>query len=346
MDNRKSSRSRTSAYRRARRGRYAAARRGAEQPGISRLFLVCAVLLLAVGLRLKSGGRMEVLKDGMNEVISGGGGVKDAVAVLGQALVSSENGQEESAIVTFGKQLLGLDEDSGSKGGVQEHEPGESPQDAQVPASNVYDETAPEEQGQPTAAGVISGLPADRLVLPVVAESPMPETITASNLRFDLPAEELDDNTPNVAFEIPSPDKVDDEKYTLDFAYQRPLEGGRVTSYFGYRIHPIHGNTTFHYGVDLGAATGTRVSSFAAGTVSETGYNSVYGNYVLVSHPDGFATFYGHLSKIYVTEGERVTLGQKIAAVGSTGWSTGPHLHFEIRRNDLVLDPFDYLTFE
>lgn len=345
MDNRRSSRSRMSAYRRARRGRYAAARRGADQPGISRLFLVCAVLLLAVGLRLTSGGRMAVLKDGMNEVISGGGGVKDAVAVLGQALISSENGQEESAIVTFGKQFLGLDDDE-SKGDVQEDPSADSPQDAQAPDNNVYDETAPEGTEQPTAAGVIYGLPADRLVMPVVAESPMPETITAKNLRFELPAEELDDDTPNVAFEIPSPDKVDDEKYTLDFAYQRPLEGGRVTSYFGYRVHPIHGNTTFHYGVDLGAATGTRVSSFAAGTVSETGYNSVYGNYILVSHPDGFATFYGHLSKIYVAEGERVTLGQKIAAVGNTGWSTGPHLHFEMRRSGLVLDPFDYLTFE
>ncbi|HIU43663.1 MAG TPA: M23 family metallopeptidase [Candidatus Ventrousia excrementavium] len=347
MDNRKRSRSRASAYHRARgRGRYAASRRGDETPGISRLFLVCAVLLLAAGLRLTSGGRLEIVKDGINEVMSDGGSVKDAVAVLGRALVSPGEGQEESAILTFGRQLLGLDDDNSQKGGGQQHQPAVNPQDLQEPVDNVFNETAPEDQGQPTAAGVISGLPADRLVLPTIMESPRPEVITAQNLRLDLPAEELDDNTPNVAFEIPSPDKVDDEKYTLAFDYQYPLDSIRVTSGFGYRIHPIHGNTTFHYGVDLGAATGTRINSFAAGTVSETGYNSVYGNYVLVSHPDGFATFYGHLHKIYVSEGERVSIGQKIAAVGNTGMSTGPHLHFEMRRNDLVLDPFDYLSFE
>ena len=343
MDSRKRNRS---AARRHARGRYAA--HHTDQTGISRLFLVCAVLLLAAGLRLTSGGRLELVKDSISEAVSGGGGVKDAVAVLGRALVSPGEEQGESAIATFGRQFLGIGSDSVQKGGGQKSRSADAPQDLQEPAENVFDETAPTEetQGQPTAAGWVSGLPADRLILPAVVESPKPEVITAQNLRFDLPAEELADDTPNEPFEIPSPDKVDDKVYTLGFDYRYPLDSIRVTSGFGYRIHPIHGNTTFHYGVDLGGATGTRVNSFAAGTVSETGYNSVYGNYVLVSHPDGFASFYGHLHTISVSEGERVSMGQKIAAVGSTGLSTGPHLHFEMRRNGLVLDPSDYLDFE
>ncbi len=344
MDRRRSSQARAAAYRRARsRGRYAGARRGAEPAGISRLFLVVAVLALAVGLRLTSGGRLEILKTGMAEVLDGGGGVKEAVAVLGRALVgaeNSENSREENAIVTFGKKFLGI---GGEDKPMQKNE---SPQDAQLPDGNEHTELAPDEQGQTAAAGDSPGLSADRLVFPEVAESPMPEGITASNLYFELPIEEMEDDTPNEAFEIPSPDKVDDAKYTLGFSYQRPLNGGRITSRFGYRIHPIHGNTTFHYGVDLGAAQGTPVYSFSAGTIAETGFHSVYGNYVLVSHADGFATFYAHLSKIYVKQGAKVKMGQKIAAVGNTGWSTGPHLHFEIRRNGKVLDPFDYLSFE
>ena len=343
MDRRRAASARNAAYRRARsRGRYASSRRREETPGISRLFLVVMVLLLAVGLRLTSGGRLEVFREGMGGVIEDGGGVKEAVAVLGQALVFQGEGKEENAVVTFGKKLLGFD-------GEDEDQPQEDGglQDAEPAEDNNPEEVSPGEQGEPTAAGGISGLSADRLVMPVVVESPMPEKITAATLRFDLSEEETDDSdTPNEPFEIPSPDKVDDTQYTLPFSYQRPLSSYRVTSRFGYRIHPIHGNTTFHYGVDLAAVQGTRVNSFAAGTVAETGYNSVYGNYVLVSHSDGFASFYGHLHKIYVKTGTKVSEGQKIAAVGNTGWSTGPHLHFEMRRNGLVLDPFDYMTFE
>ena len=343
MDRRRAVSARNAAYRRAHsRGRYASARQREESSGISRFFLVVMVLLLAVGLRLTSGGRLEIFREGIGGVIEDGGGVKEAVAVLGQALVFQEEGKEENAVVTFGKKLLGFDGEEKN----QHDDSGGGLQDAEPPEDNSPEEVSPE-QGEPTAAGDLSGLSADRLVMPVIAESPMPEKITAATLRFDLSEEETDDSdTPNEPFEIPSPDKVDDTKYTLPFSYQRPLSTFRVTSGFGYRIHPIHGNTTFHYGVDLAAAQGTRVNSFAAGTVAETGYNSVYGNYVLVSHSDGFASFYGHLYKIYVKTGAKVSEGQKIAAVGNTGWSTGPHLHFEMRRNGLVLDPFDYMTFE
>lgn len=343
MDRRRANRRHLAARRRAHgRGRYAAARRSEGAEGLSRFFCIFSVLLLAAGLRLTGGSRLEILREGMNDVLSGGGSVKDAVAVLGHALIGESQGKDESAVVTFGKKLLGLETEEKQPA---PHEPSRSAREAKEPESNRYDETAPGQDGQPTASGYAAGLAPDRLVLPAIAESPMPEAITARNLRFELPGEELDDDTPNVSFKIPSPDRVDDEKYKLGFDCRRPLSGGRVTSPFGYRIHPIHGNTTFHYGVDLGAAKGTRVSSFARGTVAEAGYSAVYGNYLLLSHPDGFATFYGHLSKVYVKKGSRVDMGEKIAAVGSTGWSTGPHLHFEIRRNGRVLNPFDYLSF-
>lgn len=338
MNPKKRIRARSSAYRRARHA--AARRRNAAAPGISRAFVVFAVLFLALGLRLTSGGRFEILKNGMSDVLNDGGNVKDAVAVLGQAIIGAnkDSSRDQSAIVTFGKKLLGLEDDSGPANSPD----GEEITDAVSADTNVFVEIAPETSASRSAAAPLS----DRLVLPAVAESPAPETITAQNLRWDLPEEETEDTTPNVAFEIPNPDKVDDTKYELPFAYQHPLSSARITSGFGYRIHPIHGNTTFHYGVDLAAASGTPVYAFAGGTVEETGYNSVYGNYVLLSHPDGFASFYGHLSKVYVKNGADVSCGQKIAAVGSTGWSTGPHLHFEVRKNGKILNPLDYLSFE
>jgi murein DD-endopeptidase MepM/ murein hydrolase activator NlpD len=94
----------------------------------------------------------------------------------------------------------------------------------------------------------------------------------------------------------------------------------------------------------LGASEGTHIHAFAAGTVERVGYNSVYGNYLLLAHDDGFSTFYGHCQKVLVAEGQRVVMGQRVALVGNTGKSTGPHLHFEIRRKGYRLDPLQAVT--
>jgi murein DD-endopeptidase MepM/ murein hydrolase activator NlpD len=116
-----------------------------------------------------------------------------------------------------------------------------------------------------------------------------------------------------------------------------------ITSEFGWRQHPITGNRKFHTGIDFGADLGTPIYAIANGRVEYAGDKGGYGNTVIINHGSGKSTLYGHASKIYVRKGQQVVRGQMIAAVGSTGMSTGPHLHFEVRVNDKPVDPHPYL---
>jgi murein DD-endopeptidase MepM/ murein hydrolase activator NlpD len=118
----------------------------------------------------------------------------------------------------------------------------------------------------------------------------------------------------------------------------------RVSSIFGNRKDPFTGRLAFHSGIDFAAPQGTTVLSAGAGTVSFVGQISGYGNVVEVTHPGGLITRYGHLSAFLVKQGDAVSTGSPIARVGSTGRSTGPHLHFEVRRADNAVDPARYLN--
>lgn len=118
-----------------------------------------------------------------------------------------------------------------------------------------------------------------------------------------------------------------------------PLGEARITSRFGYRTHPVTGNYGFHTGIDLAAPEGTPIKASFYGRVAETGSSDAWGNYVLLEHSDGFATYYCHMSEIYVDEGAVIRQGETLGLVGSTGWSTGPHLHFEVRINGIRVDP-------
>ena len=118
-----------------------------------------------------------------------------------------------------------------------------------------------------------------------------------------------------------------------------PMEFSRVTSGFKMRFHPILQTWRAHTGVDYGAATGTPVRSVGDGVVEFAGVQNGYGNVVMVKHSSNDTTLYAHLSRINVRRGEHVTQGQHIAAVGATGWATGPHLHFEFRVNGVFRDP-------
>ncbi|MBN1298647.1 MAG: M23 family metallopeptidase [Actinobacteria bacterium] len=118
---------------------------------------------------------------------------------------------------------------------------------------------------------------------------------------------------------------------------------GRLRSGFGYRIHPIFGYRRFHSGIDLAAPSGTLIYSADGGEIIHTGYDGGYGYSIMVYHGGGFATWYAHLSRILVNVGQRVERGEVIGLVGSTGWSTGPHLHFEVRINGAAQDPLAYL---
>lgn len=114
---------------------------------------------------------------------------------------------------------------------------------------------------------------------------------------------------------------------------------GTITSPFGWRSNPFGGSPEFHQGLDIAAPSGTTVTAAAAGTVIMAQWYGGYGNYVLIDHGGGYSTGYGHLSAIYVANGQTVQRGQAIGAVGSTGQSTGPHLHFEIRIAGKPVDP-------
>ena len=121
------------------------------------------------------------------------------------------------------------------------------------------------------------------------------------------------------------------------------VQGKRVTSNFGYRIHPITGRRSFHSGVDIAAKHGTAVYAYSDGKVVEAGWNGAYGLNVVIDHGSGLKTRYAHLSKIYVKVGQRVTTAQRIGAVGSTGRSTGSHLHFEVIVNGTPRNPWNYI---
>jgi len=117
----------------------------------------------------------------------------------------------------------------------------------------------------------------------------------------------------------------------------------RVSSEFGYRIHPILGYRKLHTGIDIAAPYGATVIAANTGKVIASYYNSSYGNMIIIDHGGGIATLYAHLSSRLVSVGTTVHRGQTIAKVGSTGMSTGPHLHFEVRLNGVYQNPRSYL---
>ncbi|MBD1996525.1 peptidoglycan DD-metalloendopeptidase family protein [Leptolyngbya sp. FACHB-541] len=118
---------------------------------------------------------------------------------------------------------------------------------------------------------------------------------------------------------------------------------GIVTSNFGWRVHPILGYRRFHAGIDFGASHGSTIQAADAGVVIFSGWYGGYGNAVVISHGGDLTTLYGHASELYVSEGQTVQQGQAIAAIGSTGFSTGPHLHFEVRQNGEPVNPLGFL---
>lgn len=120
--------------------------------------------------------------------------------------------------------------------------------------------------------------------------------------------------------------------------FQMPLKG-RITSPFGYRIHPIYKRRAFHYGIDIGAAKGTSIKAAADGVVIFAGNGGTYGNLVILKHKYNYMTLYAHCSRLYKKKGDYVKQGEKIAAVGTTGVSTGPHLHFEVKYKRKSINP-------
>jgi murein DD-endopeptidase MepM/ murein hydrolase activator NlpD len=122
-----------------------------------------------------------------------------------------------------------------------------------------------------------------------------------------------------------------------------PVDGGNQSSDYGFRMHPIHNERRFHAGLDIAAPEGREIRAVQRGTVTFAGRHKGFGNMVELRHPDGVVTRYAHASRLHVREGDVVDVGETIADVGSTGQSTGPHLHFEVREKGRTIDPHDYL---
>lgn len=118
----------------------------------------------------------------------------------------------------------------------------------------------------------------------------------------------------------------------------------RISDEYGYRIHPILGTQQFHNGVDMAAPGGSPILAAYNGKVVAADYSSTMGNYIMIDHGDSLYTIYMHASALYVSKGQEVSKGQKIAAVGTTGRSTGNHLHFSVRKNGNYVSPWDYLS--
>ena len=125
-------------------------------------------------------------------------------------------------------------------------------------------------------------------------------------------------------------------------AFRWPCSGP-ITSYYGWRTHPIFQTKRYHSGIDIAVDTGTPIRAAASGTVIYSGWMGGYGYCVMISHGGGLVSLYGHNSSLAVGEGQRVSQGQVIAYAGSTGYSTGPHCHFEVRVHGEVTDPLNYL---
>ena len=125
-----------------------------------------------------------------------------------------------------------------------------------------------------------------------------------------------------------------------------PLPGdGRIYAYFGPRVAPTAGASTYHRGLDIGGVYGARIVATLSGKVIEATYNASRGNYVAIDHGDGLVTYYMHCSKLLVSPGDQVLQGTVIALVGSTGISTGPHVHYSVAVNGNYVDPLKYVSY-
>ena len=116
-----------------------------------------------------------------------------------------------------------------------------------------------------------------------------------------------------------------------------------ISYYFGWRIHPVYNKEKFHTGIDIGASSGSKIVACGSGTITKAEWYGGYGNCVVIDHGGGIVSLYGHMSSIGVKAGQKVTAGQEIGKVGSTGVSSGPHLHLEFSKNGQLVDPLKFV---
>lgn len=175
------------------------------------------------------------------------------------------------------------------------------------------------------------------------------ESLTGISLKYHISIEELldandlDEPTLRKGQELFIPGARMDAlslKKAMGELFAYPLKAAwRLTSRFGRRADPFTGVTSSHTGIDMACPTGTPIYASMSGKVVVAGWNNIFGNYVIINHENGYQTLYGHMSKILTSSGQRVAQGARIGLVGSTGYSTGPHLHFTVYKNGKLVDP-------
>ncbi|MBR4879926.1 MAG: M23 family metallopeptidase [Clostridia bacterium] len=286
------------------RKHYRRRRRERTDDNSIRLLILSVLILLAVIFKVVTGISAVTVFEELGAVVTGEESYGDFINELGKNI---SNGAKENIVAVFGNDVEQTNNDKN-----------------ELPI--ITEQTR---QTEETNEGRVNIIPAFN------------NDINIASIELIENEEEYTDDTENEPFIMPVPDNVDTEAYDINFNYNRPCNG-RITSPFGYRVHPISKETTFHYGIDLAANEGNKILSFADGKVTETGESTIFGNYIKIQHADGFVSFYGHLSKVNVKKNEFVKRGNVIGNAGATGVATGPHLHFEIRKNGKVIDPEQY----
>lgn len=304
-----------------------------------RLAVCGAIFVLLVAVKLLFPQTVSRLARTAGELIGRDADFKEAFAAMGRAVSGEEpvgdslqdaytavfNPGQEDAVLASGTAAVSDYLDPAAR--LMRYYTLELPAPAEAAESGAAEDAAPAEE--PPAAA-----PAEETA---AAEAPPQEEAAA-----DQETEETATAAVSQVYTMPAlPENASLEQRNLGFAHTSPIVAP-LTSPFGWREHPVSGGTKFHYGVDLGAATGTDICAFADGEVYATGDSSSLGYYIMIQHADGYMTLYAHCSKITVTSGA-VTMGQKIAEVGETGIATGPHLHFELHDGDLYLNPIYYV---
>lgn len=174
-------------------------------------------------------------------------------------------------------------------------------------------------------------------------ESTNEETEEMKETTSEVPSEEENNASGGEDIEEAVPSDCTSERIEITDEMIKPLEKGRYTSYYGYRVNPITKKKGFHTGLDIADKEGTRIRAVLDGRVKKTGEDDRAGKYIYLEHSDGLTTLYCHCSEILPEKGAVIRQGETIALVGSTGMSTGPHLHFEVIHNGVKTDPYPFL---
>lgn len=306
-----------------------------EKWRMAQLIICAAIFVSLVAVKLNMPAQFAAVRESVSEYLYRDADYKSAFSVIGRAVSGGESASQ--AMSDLYTAVFGADESSQTVETSAEAEKGRQGNLASLLAFSQH-WTEMEDYVSLGAAD---------------AESAMSLSLTAKKDDTEETSSDAavaDDNagaaaaaveTVAVSEEIPSDACM--EQRVLNISYVTPLKG-TLSSPFGYREHPIEGEEKFHYGIDIAAATGTAICSFAAGTVMACGESTSLGKYVIVSHGKGITTLYAHCSKLCASTGTDVKAGQKIAEVGETGLATGPHCHFQLEMNGVYLNPIYYVS--